>query len=449
MRSLFRNRTFTRLFVGRLITNAGDSAYAVAAMWLAFQLGGSSFYTGLAGFLTMLPQTLQFLAGPLVDRWRIRRILVATQVAEGILVLCVPVAYVMGWLSVWVVLVVMPVVSLINQFVYPAQQAALPRVVEKEDLVEANSAFSFAYQGVDFAFTALGGIVVALVGAIALYVLDSVTFLAATLVFLGVRIPPAETDSEPETDADSDEETKTGANSAEDTNPTRSEGITAAVAAYRSQLLDGIRYVRGSVLVWILAGSLVVNATIGSTLAVLPAYAQANGGSDAYGFLLATVVGGMLVGSLAATPLKRFSLAKLSIGGFVFSGITWLAAVLIGWFPATMALFFLAWIPVGATNVIFAAMIQSVVPEELMGRVSSVLSSASVGAMPLGSLLGGVGGDVLGTAPVMTTAGFGFLCIAFCWVAHPLLRDIAKDDELDAEKYGLTTATGVESSESF
>lgn len=437
MRSLFRNRTFRRLFVGRLITNAGDSAYAVAAMWLAFELGGSSFYTGLAGFLTMLPQTLQFLAGPLVDRWQLRRILVATQVAEGLLVLCVPVAYVMGWLSVWVVLVVMPLLSLINQFVYPAQQAALPRVVEKDDLVEANSAFSFAYQGVDFAFTALGGIVVALVGAIALYVLDSVTFLAATLVFLGVRIPPAETESESESDMETD------------TDIAQTDGLSAAIEEYRTQLFDGIRYVRGSVLVWVLAGSLVVNATIGSTLAVLPAYAQANGGSDAYGFLLATVVGGMLVGSLAATPLKRFSLAKLSIGGFVFSGITWLAAVLIGWFPATMALFFLAWIPVGATNVIFAAMIQSVVPEDLMGRVSSVLSSASVGAMPLGSLLGGIGGDALGTTPVMTTAGFGFLCIAFCWLAHPLLRNIAKADELDAEKHGLTTATGAESSESF
>ncbi|HZD43167.1 MAG TPA: hypothetical protein VE134_03840, partial [Methanomicrobiales archaeon] len=99
MRSLFENRTFSRLFLGRLITNAGDSAYAVAAMWLAFQLGGSSFYTGLAGFLTMLPQTLQFLLGPLVDRWQIRRILLGTQLAQGILVLTIPVAYAMGWLT--------------------------------------------------------------------------------------------------------------------------------------------------------------------------------------------------------------------------------------------------------------------------------------------------------------------------------------------------------------
>ncbi|GAA0224305.1 MFS transporter [Halobacterium noricense] len=398
-------------------------------MWLAFELGGSSFYTGLAGFLTMLPQAFQFLAGPLVDRRQLRRILVGTQVAQGILVLAIPLAAMMGLLSVWVVLVVMPIVSLLNQFVYPAQQAALPRVVEKEELIEANSAFSFAYQGVDFVFTALGGIVVAVVGAVALYLIDSVTFAIAALVFVGVQIPPAENQ---EHDRDGD-----------------GKNVSFVIDEYRAQLADGIRYVRGSVLVWVLVGSLVVNATIGTALAVLPAYANTYGGPDTYGFILAAVTGGMLVGSLSATPLKRFSLATLSIGGFAFSGLSWLAAVGIGWLPATVALFFLSGVPVGATNVIFAAMIQSVVPENLMGRVSSVLASGSVGAMPLGSLLGGIGGDAFGNTMVMTSAGFGFMFIAACWLTHPLLRSLADVEDLRSERYGLTRPKRAEPSESF
>ncbi|WP_266079041.1 MFS transporter [Haladaptatus caseinilyticus] len=429
MRSLFTNRTFTRLFLGRLITNAGDSVYTIAAMWLAFELGGSSFYTGLAGFLTMLPQVFQFLAGPLVDRWQLRRILVGTQVLQGIFVLAIPFAAVMGWLSVGVVLVVMPIVSLLNQFVYPAQQAALPRVVEEEELVEANSAFSFAYQGVDFVFTALGGIVVAVVGAVSLYLIDSVTFAIAALVFVGVRIPSADTN-----DSDRDEGTK---------------NVTSAMGDYRMELSDGIRYVRGSVLVWVLLGSLVVNATIGTALAVLPAYANASGGPDTYGFILAAITGGMLVGSLSATPLKRFSLAALSVGGFALSGLSWLAAVAVGWLPATVGLFFLAGVPIGATNVIFSAMVQSVVPEDLMGRVSSVLASGSVGAMPLGSLLGGIGGDMFGNAVVMTTAGFGLLFISTCWLTHPLLRNLADVEDLRSERYGLIRSNRAEPSESF
>ncbi|WP_458187762.1 MFS transporter [Haladaptatus sp. NG-WS-4] len=424
MHSVFENWAFARIFAGRLITNAGDSIYAVAAMWLAFELGGSSFYTGLAGFLTMLPQTLQFLVGPFVDRWQLRRILVATQVAQGVLVLSIPLAAAMGWLSVWVVLVVMPVVSLLNQFVYPAQQAALPRIVEKEELVEANSAFSFAYQGVDFAFTALGGVLVALVGAVSLYLVDSVTFAAAALVFFTVRVPPAD-------------------------RPDEGESVTSAVDDYLTQLREGIRYVRSSVLVWLLAASLVVNFTVGIMMSVLPAYAQSFGGPDAYGFMLAAVVGGMLVGSLAATPLKRFSLSTLSVAGFAFGGIVWLAAVAVGWFPATVGLFFLAWIPVGATNVIFAAMIQLVVPEALMGRVASVNASASAGAMPVGALLGGIAGDAFGSGLVVTSAGFGFVFLSLYWLAHPLLRSLSAVEDIEGERYGLARPARTESSESF
>ena len=148
MRALFGNVAFRRLFAGRLITNAGDSLYYIAAMWLAYDLSGSAIYTGLAGFLTLAPQALQFLTGLFVERWNLRRLLVATQIFQGTFVLVIPFAKWRGWLSVELVLIVMPIVAMLNQFVYPAQSAALPRIVDKEDLADANSAFSFAYQGV-------------------------------------------------------------------------------------------------------------------------------------------------------------------------------------------------------------------------------------------------------------------------------------------------------------
>jgi len=78
MWALFKNSNFTKLFFGRVVTNIGDSMYAVAAMWLVYELSSSAFYTGLAGFLTRIPQTFQFLAGPLIDRWSLRRTLVVT-----------------------------------------------------------------------------------------------------------------------------------------------------------------------------------------------------------------------------------------------------------------------------------------------------------------------------------------------------------------------------------
>lgn len=411
MRSLFRNTAFRRLFTGRLITNAGDSLYYVAAMWLAYELGGSAFYTGLAGFLTLAPQALQFLTGPFVDRWDLRRLLVATQVVQAVLVLIIPVTAWMGWLSVAIVLLVMPVVSMLNQFVYPAQSAALPRLVHDEDLTDANSAFSFAYQGVDLVFAGFGGILVSIVGAVSLYLIDSITFAVATAVFAAVRIPPADGSD--------------------------SEQVTSAVGGYVERLVEGISYVRGSVLVWMLGGSMLVNAAIGATMAVLPAFAELRGGPTAYGLLLAAISAGLLVGAIGAPPLKRISLSRLIIIGFAISGVTWLAALSAQRVSMTAALFCLAWLPVGVTNVVSAAMRQTYVPEDILGRVTSVSFSAAVVAMPLGSLLGGIAGDALGTTVVMTATGISFLIVALYWVIHPLLRHIPPIEEIDPSKYGF------------
>ena len=413
MKSVLRNRTFRRLFAGRLVTNAGDSLYYVGAMWLVLELGGSSFYTGLAGALVLAPQALQFLAGPLVDRWRIGRTLVASQVVQSLLVLVVPFAWLTGHLTVELVLVVMPILSLANQFVYPAETAALPRIVDDDELVDANSAFSFAYQGVDLAFNAAGGVLVAVVGAVAIYAIDSVTFAAAAALFALAGVPETER-SERDEDA-------------------------APVADYLEKLREGVDYVRGTVLVPVMAGSVVVNFTIGAAMAVLPAFADVRGGAETYGLLLAAITGGILVGALVASTMKRYSLFALSAVGFGIGGSLWLAALASPWTLGTAALFFFAWIPVGVTNVVFAAFKQSVVPDGLLGRVSSVGASVSTAAAPLGSLLGGAAGDLWTPTAVVAAAGVGFLFVTAFWIAHPLLRGVPSVEDIDPAKYGLAT----------
>lgn len=451
MRSLLRNTEFRRLFVGRLVTNAGDSLYYIAAMWLVYELGGSAFYTGLAGFLTLAPDALQFLFGPLVDRWDIRRLLVGTQVAQGALVLVIPLAAYTGWLSVTVVLVVMPVLALISQFVYPAQNAALPRIVDDDELVDANSAFSFAYQGVDTAFSSLGGVLVAAFGAVSLFLLDSVTFAVTALIFAVTRIPDAE--NRERSDAD-EEQTPEGAaqtdvergetrggeeqtDTEETGEPADEVDLESTFSDYVGRLREGFQYIRGTVLVLTFGASVVVNFIVGATMAVLPVFAGSKGGSELYGLLLAAMTGGLLVGALGASQLKRFSLSRLTIVGFGFGGIAWLAAIYAQWLPATVGLFCLAWIPVGVTNVVFMSMIQTYVPEELLGRVTSVSASASSAAMPIGSLVGGAAAEAVGSTVVISVTGVGFLFGALYWLVHPLLRSMPAIEDIDPEKYGL------------
>ncbi|SET70702.1 Transmembrane secretion effector [Salinibacillus kushneri] len=145
MMSVLKNMNFLKLFSGRITTNAGDSIYYVAAMWLVYELGGSAFYTGLAGFLTLMPQVFQFLTGPIIDRVSIRKLLTFSQVIQAILILFIPIAHLLDVLNVTLVLLVMPFISLLNQIAYPATSAVIPLLLPKEQLTKGNSLMSFAY----------------------------------------------------------------------------------------------------------------------------------------------------------------------------------------------------------------------------------------------------------------------------------------------------------------
>jgi MFS family permease len=421
MRRVLRNPDFRRLLLARLVTNAGDSLYYVAATWLVYALTGSTFYTGLATFLVLAPAGLQFLFGPLVDRVPLRSLLVGTQVTQMVLVLVVPVAYFIDALSVWVLLVVMPLLSLLNQPAYPAQSAAIPRIVDRTELVAANSVFSVAYQGVDAAFNALGGLLVALMGAVTLFVVDSVTFAVAALLLFGITIPAAKA-TDP-TEGESVDETPDGSVAA--------DGGEPELESYLDSLRAGFAFVRGTVVSRAMLATVVVNGSLGGVLAVLPAYGDALGGEVAYGLAMAAIGGGLLVGSLVAGVFDDRPLGLLLGGGAAFSAVVWALAVGFGWLPVTVPLLAVAFVPAGVTNVLFASMIQALVPEASMGRVMALVGSVSAGATPFGGLLGGSLAALTSPGLVMFAGAVGFAFVALWVFAVPDLRRLPRIGEVE------------------
>ncbi|WP_135821983.1 MFS transporter [Halostella litorea] len=422
MRSLLRNRDFARLFAGRLVTNVGDSVYYVAAMWLVYALTDDPLYSGVAGFLTMAPAALQFLFGPLADRWPLRRVLVGTQVAQGVLVLVVPLAAALSALSAPLVLAVMPTLALLNQLVYPAQTAALPRIVEDDELVDANSAFSLAYQGTETVFNAVGGALVALVGAVSLFLVDAVTFAVAAALFATLTVPEAGDDA---ATADEPAGAPAEGTAADDADPDATPVADGGTdPGYLAQLREGIDFLRGTVLSLTVLGAAFVNFAAGATFAVLPAYADTVGGAGAYGVLAAALAAGNFGGALLASRLEHLPFGRLSVACLSVSSVLWTASVLAGPFPATVVLFGLAFVPVGVVNVLLAALVQSGVPEGMVGRVSSVLGSASQVATPVGSLAGGAVAGAIGPGVVLAAGGTFMGLFALYWAAVPSMRRI-------------------------
>ncbi|PGD09731.1 MFS transporter [Bacillus wiedmannii] len=405
---ILKNRNFLLLFLGRIFTNIGDSLYYVAAMWLVYKLSGNPFYSGLAGFLTLLPSALQFLTGPFVDRWSIKNTLVITQVLQCMLILIIPITHYFDLLTVQLLLIIMPIVAFIEQFAYPAQSKALPLLLHKTQLLKGNSLFSFAYQGIDLICTTLSGILVALLGAITLYVIDSITFAITALLFFSLKMPKqAETNT------------------------------SLSTKQYFSDLKEGFSIVFRSLMGVFLIGSVVANFSIGMTMAILPSFADSLGGVKSYGFFLAAISAGSLIGALFSSWVGKRNVGRVSIIGFATGAMFWFLSTIVPFQWLSILLFGLAWIPIGATNILFATISQIVIPNQYIGRINSVMRSMGTIAMPLGSLIGGYAANVFSSQLIFALASIGILFISLVWLLHPKLRALPKADEITADTFGV------------
>ncbi|WP_254538067.1 MFS transporter [Halomarina litorea] len=418
-RSLWRNRDFRRFFAGQFVTNAGDSLYTVAILWLVFDLSGSTVLTGLANALLLLPWLLQVLAGPVVDRLPLRPVLVGSQVVQGVVVLVLPLAAATGRLSVGVLLAVVPILTLATLVMAPMQATLVPRIVDDTRLSRANSALATVTLGLDMVFDALGGAFIAVFGAATLLLVDAATFALAGLLFVGIAVPPsgAADDALAETDE-------------------------SVLESYVGDLRAGVDVLRGSVFVELVLLTAVVNLATGVTLAILPAFGDGLGGPAVYGLLLGALGVGRLVGSLVAPALEGVGYGRLLLVGHSLAACCWFGAVYAPSTALTVVLFGLVWVPAGASGVLTATLNQTVFPADLLGRVSTTKGTASGATLPLGSLVGGLVARTLGTTTTMALAAFGFGFTGLYVLLRPRLRKLPAVARADPADFDVETPPG-------
>ncbi len=396
------------------MTNAGDSLYTVAVLWLVFELSGSTVLTGIANSLLLLPWLLQILAGPIVDRFPLKPVLVGSQVLQGVVVLALPLAAATGWMSVGVLLAVVPILTLATLLMSPMQTTLVPRIVADSRLSRANSALATVTLGLDMVFDALGGAFIAVFGATTLFLFDSATFAVAGLLFAGIAVPKDTAKRESE----------------------RTDG--SILGSYIDDLRDGADVLRGTVFVELVLTTAVANLATGVTLAILPAFGDSLGGPTVYGLLLGALGIGRLVGSLVAPYFEGVAYGRLLLVGNSVAACCWFAAVYAPSPALTVVLFGLAWVPAGINGVLMATLNQTMFSSDLLGRVSSIKGTASGATLPLGSLIGGVVAEVLGITTTMGLAAFGFGFTGLYVLVRPRLRQLPAVEDADPAAFDVT-----------
>ncbi len=419
---LWRNRSFRRFFLGQFVTNAGDSLYAVAIVWLIFELSGSTVLTGLANALLLLPYLLQIVAGPVVDRLSLKRVMVGTQIVQGLVVLAVPLAAFTDRLSVTLLVAIIPILSLVSLLFSPVQATVVPRIVPRDQLSRGNSALATVSLGLDMIFDALGGLFVAVFGATALFLLDSVTFALAGLLFASMTIPtvgPGATD-------ESDDSTESD------------DSLRSILETYATDLREGIAVLRGTLFVELVLVAAVFNFATGVTLGILPAFADRLGDAAVYGSLLAALGVGRLIGSALAPSLHDVPYGSLKAVASLVSAVLWIGSVVLPSVPATVVLFGLAWVTAGADAVVTTTLNQRAFAPDLLGRISSIKGTAATATLPLGSLLGGFVAESIGVETTMLLAAGGFAFAGLYVAARRPLRQLPAVDGIDPAVLGVS-----------
>ncbi|MGE5073300.1 MAG: MFS transporter [Anaerolineae bacterium] len=193
--SVFRNRSFSLLWVGQLISGMGSALTTLAASILVFRVTGTALSVGLMLIATAGPTiVIGLIAGVFVDRYDRKRILLTADLVRGILIFLIPwlIQLNIAWLYVIVALT-----SAITQFFDSAHASILPEVATDQELSAANSLMAVSSVGSTTVGFAAAGIIASSAHIEWAFYLDAVSFLgsAALIIITGLPSMPAVEDT--------------------------------------------------------------------------------------------------------------------------------------------------------------------------------------------------------------------------------------------------------------
>jgi len=386
-----RHRDFRLLWIGQAVSLLGDGIYLVAIAWLVYDISNEPGALAIVGFAWTLPQVAGLLlAGVLSDRFERRRLLVIADLVRLASISVIAGLALADSAELWHLVVLVIFYGFGEALFQPAFTAIVPDVVPREELLQANALKELMEPiGLRFAGPALGGLLIALFDVGMAFLLDAATFAVSAIAvsFMSRQPPPRE-----------------------------------APGSMRRDLLDGFAYVRANAWLW----ATLVGAALFLFLTFGPLYIIRNdlgGDADTFGLVLAA---GGLGSILAALTLSRTGVPRRYV---TFMWSAWfvgdLLVVLLAIAGAAWQMCAIALVSFGLGTMgmmVWNTMMNTLVPAEMLGRVSSFDWFVSTSLIPLSFAATGPVAELLGARTTLALSGvLGAFTLVFLFV--PGVRD--------------------------
>ena len=389
------NAAYRRLWAGQVVSLLGDWFNLVATATVVQALTGSGAAVGGLFALRMLaPFLVSPLAGVVADRFDRRDVLVTADLVRAGVVACFVVVDEPG--EVWLLYALTFVQLGISGFFFPAHRALLPELVSRRELGAANALGSATWSTMLALGAAAGGAVAGWVGTTACFVIDSGTFLVSAAVLAGIRRPGRDAAT-----------------------------AGAAGAGVLHAYLDGLRYLRRSVDVALVACHKAANALLvaGAFQVVIVAISQerfvvGERGSTGLGLMLALVGVGTGLGPIAARAVTGDDDRRLRVAlaaSYAVTGAGVLVVALAGSLPVLLAGAALRGVGSGIGWVFSTQLLLHIVPDRVRGRVFSTEFAILTLCSSAGALLAGWAVDGVGIDGLLLTMAAAILVPGVLW----------------------------------
>ncbi|RDG39771.1 MFS transporter [Streptomyces corynorhini] len=401
--SLWRDGDFRRLWFGQTASQLGEhAALVIVPLFAVLTLHADAGQLGVLRAVGQAPiLLLSLFVGAWVDGWRTRTVMVLTDIGRTLVLGAAAVAGLLGRLGLPALLVVAFAVGALSVFFDVAYQASVVRLVERDQLVRANSALEGSRSAAQIGGPALGGALVSLLSAPVAAASGALFF---ALSFLSIR-RIQRTESVPE-------------------RPARSPRVWRRIH-------EGLRFVVGDATlraVCLASGAFQLSFAAMMTVYLIFLPRELGLSGTAVGLVLAATGPGALLGSVLAARLpSRFGygavlVSAAALGDGVFLCVAALHDSSAMTVPALLAVSFVCGAGGQLVNVTVMAVRQAVTPDGMQGRAAATITFVGMGLTPLGSLLGGFLAEEWGLRTALLATAAAMLLSPAAMALSPLAR---------------------------
>jgi MFS family permease len=402
-----RIRDFRLLWTGLAVSLLGDGIYLVAIAWQVYRISNDPKALALVGLAWTLPTiVLMLVTGVFTDRLPRRRLMLTADVVRMFAIGTMGYLTLAGAVRLWQLVVLAAVYGAGEALFGPANTAIVPELVPRDLLIQANSLGQFVRP---FATTllgpALGGLLVGTVGAGWAFVFDAGTFGFSALMILMMQVR-------------------------------RSPRDPNATSSAWQDLREGFRFVRGRRWLWVsmCVATLSLMCFWGPFEVLVPYVVKNDLHSSAVGLGLVFAAGGAGAVAAAAAAGQRglarrpltlmyaaWAVGTFALVGFGLARALWPMFLVSAFCQASFTLLMIYWYTV----------LQRLVPERMLGRVSSLDWLISAAGIPLSFAVVGPVAAGLGARTTLILAGsLGAAVIVLTAVLVPSVRAPERDGSL-------------------